>query len=98
MHRPDLALLSPQGRVVAIEVELAVKVPTRLASICSGWTRARHVDAVYYLATPAAARAVGRAAKKVRAEERVKILPLGQTAELVGLERQATEGGGDGHR
>jgi hypothetical protein len=98
MHRPDLALLSPQGRVLAIEVELSVKLPTRLASICSGWARARHVDAVYYLASPLAARAVSRAAQKTRAEDRLKILPLGQTAEVVRLEREATGGGDRGRR
>lgn len=97
MHRPDLALLSPQGRVVAIEIELAAKRPSRLVAICNGWARARHVDAVYYLASPKAARAVGRAARKTRAEDCVKILSLGQTQELVRLEREAVAGatGGD---
>ena len=98
LHRPDLALLSPRGRVVAIEIELTAKEPPRLAAICSGWARARHVDAVYYLASPTAARAVSRAAKKTRAEDRLRILPLGQTAELVRLERETTEAGDDEHR
>ena len=98
MHRPDLALLSPQGRVVAIEVELTVKTPSSLLAICGGWARAPHVDAVYYLATPTAARAVGRAVQKTRAEERVRILPLEQTTEVVRLERQATGEGDDEHR
>jgi hypothetical protein len=97
LHRPDLALLSPRGRVVAIEVELAAKRPPRLVAICSGWARARHVDVVYYFASPTAARAVGRAARKTRAEDRLRILPLGQTAELVRLERETTEGGNNEH-
>jgi hypothetical protein len=97
-HRPDLALLSPGGRVVAIEVELTVKGPSSLIAICGGWARARHVDAVYYLASPAAERAVGRAAQKTRAEDRLRILPLGQTAELARLEREATGGVEDEHR
>lgn len=97
LHRPDLALLSPAGRVVAIEVELSVKVPPALLTICNGWARARHVDAVYYLASPHAARAVGRAVKKTRAEDWITILPLRQTAEVLRLEREATAsaGGGD---
>ena len=98
VHRPDLALLSPQGRVAAVEVELTRKTPSSLLAICGGWARARHVDAVYYLATPTAARTVGRAVMKTRAEERVKILPLEQTAEVVRLEREAATGGDDEHR
>jgi hypothetical protein len=98
LHRPDLALLSPQGRVVAIEVELTVKKSAALTAICSGWARARHVDAVYYFASPTAAGAVTRTAKKTRAEDRLRVLPLGQTAELVRLERETTEAGSDEHR
>ena len=96
LHRPDLALLSPTGRVVAIEVELSAKEPSRLVTICNGWARARHVDAVYYLASPEAARAVGRAVQKTRAEDWVKVLALEQTAEVVRIEREATAGGDDG--
>ncbi len=99
MHRPDLALLSPQGRVVAIEIELTAKTPSRLVTICNGWARARHVDAVYYLASPRAARAVGRAVRKTRAEDCIKVLPLEQTAEVIRIEggAGAGEGGDDEH-
>jgi hypothetical protein len=76
VHRPDLALLSPQGRVVAVEVELSLKAPRRLAAICRAWARARHIDAVYYLATPAAARALARAIAETRAQERITVLAL----------------------
>ncbi len=100
LHRPDLALLSPAGRVVAIEVELTAKEPSRLRAICNGWARARHVDAVYYLAEPEPARAVARAVRRTRAEDRIRVLPLGETAEVVRLEREATANGGgdDGDR
>lgn len=98
LHRPDLALLSPDGRVVAVEVELSEKEPSRLAAICNGWARARHVDVVYYLSTPAVARAVSRAARKTRSEDCVRILPLGQTQDVVRLEREATGGGDDERR
>jgi hypothetical protein len=76
LHRPDLALVSPEGGVVAVEIELSLKAPRRLAAICRGWARARHVDAVYYLAAPAAARALGRAIAESRAEERITVLAL----------------------
>ena len=98
LHRPDLALISPRGRVVAVEIELSLKRRSSLVAICGGWARARHVDAVYYLATAAPTRGVGWAAKKTRAEGRLKILPLGQTAEIVRLEREAAAGGDDEHR
>ena len=67
LHRPDLALISPDERTLAIEVELSIKAPRRLAAICRGWARARHVSHVYYLATPSVEGAVNRAIKDVRA-------------------------------
>ena len=76
LHRPDLALLRADGRALAVEVELSVKAPTRLAAICRGYARARHVERVFYLATPAAARALARAVHETRAGERVTILDL----------------------
>jgi hypothetical protein len=92
LHRPDLALRSPRGRLVAVEVELSVKARARLAAICRGWARARHVDGVYYLACPQAARAVSRAVRETRAEEQITVLALDETAALLGAEeRQATD-------
>jgi hypothetical protein len=76
VHRPDLALLSPQGRVVAVEIELSLKAPRRLAAICRSWARARHIDAVYYLATPTASRGLDRAIAETRAQERITVLAL----------------------
>ncbi len=76
LHRPDLALLSPQGRLLAVEVELSVKAPARLAAICRGWARARHVNGVYYLATPQAVRAVSRGVAEMRAGDQITVLPL----------------------
>lgn len=89
LHRPDIVLISPQGRVVAVEVELTAKERPRLVAICRGWARARHVDAVYYLAEPQAAAAVGRAVRETRAEDRVWVLGPGEVGEVV-----AREGGG----
>jgi hypothetical protein len=82
LHRPDLALVSPEGGVVAVEVELSVKARPRLLEICRGWARARHVECVYYIAAPAAARAVRRAIKATRAQEQVKVFALEQTQAL----------------
>jgi hypothetical protein len=82
LHRPDLALCPPDGRVFAVEVELSVKTPARLDAICRGWGRARHLHGVYYLASPAAARAVRRAIKRTRAEDRITVLALERTRRL----------------
>jgi hypothetical protein len=86
LHRPDLALVSPDGRTIAIEVELSIKAPRRLEAICRGWARARHVSGVYYLAPPAVARAVQRAVDETRAEDRVVVLPIGQPDALGAIE------------
>ena len=86
LHRPDLALVSPAGRVLAVEVELSIKAPRRLQAICRGWARARHLGGVYYLATPPAARAVERAVEEVRAEDQITVLALDDTAALAAAE------------
>jgi hypothetical protein len=76
VHRPDLALLSEDGGVVAVEVELSIKSAARLAAICRGWARARHIDGVCYLAAPGPGRAVERAVRTTRAADRVKVFGL----------------------
>ena len=82
LHRPDLALVSPNGNVVAVEVELSVKAPRRLAAICRAWARARHISAACYIATPAAARAVERAIAETRTEDRIVVLPIDEPEAL----------------
>lgn len=88
VHRPDLAVISPDGRVLAVEVELSVKAPRRLAAICRGYARARQLERVYYLASPPAARAVSRAVAETRAEDRITVLSLSDTDRLVAAERE----------
>lgn len=79
MHRPDLVLISrstPHRRPVAVEVELTIKAPRRLAEICRAWARARHLDGVLYLAPPAVERALDRAIEAAQAFERIVVAPL----------------------
>jgi hypothetical protein len=76
LHRPDLALVSPEGNVVVVEVELSIKAPRRLAAICRAWARARHISAVYYLTPSPVARAVERAITETRSEDRIVVLPI----------------------
>ncbi len=78
-HRPDLALwpTDPAGGLpVAVEVELTVKAPERLAAICLAWARARCVAGALYLAPPEVERAVQRAIDRAHAHERVVVVPL----------------------
>jgi hypothetical protein len=79
---PDLALVSPTGRVVPVEVELTNKGISKLTTICRGWARARHIERVYYLAAPRVAPTVERAAKKANACDRIWVLPVEDTAGL----------------
>ena len=88
LHRPDLALIGPDDRALAIEIELSVKAPRRLQAICRAYARARHVGHVYYLATPPAARAVSRAVAETRSEDRVAVMALADVASLVAPKRQ----------
>ena len=80
LHRPDLVLW-PQdaeqrrGLPVAVEVELTVKAPRRLAEICRAWARCRCVAGVLYLAPPEVRRALERAIDRVaggRADRRAR--------------------------
>jgi hypothetical protein len=87
LHRPDLALVSPDGHVIAVEVELSAKAPRRLEAICRGWARARHVNAVYYLVAPAVETALKRAIKQTRAGDRITVIPVTEARELSSLER-----------
>jgi hypothetical protein len=83
LHRPDLVLWSTRsdrGRPVAVEVELTVKAPRRLAEICRAWARARHVAGVLYIASPSVEPALERAIERVQAAERIVIAPLAALA------------------
>ncbi|HEY5197435.1 MAG TPA: hypothetical protein VIJ51_10465 [Solirubrobacteraceae bacterium] len=87
-HRPDLVLWpadrvgEPGREAVAVEVELTVKAPRRLAMIIRGWARTRLVGAVVYYASPAAARAVRRAICDQQAGETVHLLGIDQIGSL----------------
>jgi hypothetical protein len=78
LHRPDLVLWPPSAAAlpVAVEVELTVKGPERLATICRAWARCRDIAGVLYLAAPAAQRALERALARAHAGDRVIVLGL----------------------
>jgi hypothetical protein len=79
LHRPDLALCptrSDRPLPIAVEVELTIKAPRRLAAICRAWARARHIAGVLYIAPPTVERALERAIRDVRGAERIVVAPL----------------------
>ncbi len=79
LHRPDLVLRpirSGDGLAVAVEVELTVKAPRRLASICTAWARCRCVSGALYLVPPEVEPAITRAVAAAGAGERIAVIPL----------------------
>ena len=81
LHRPDLVVRAGDAWI-AVEVELTVKAPRRLARIVRGWARSRLVDGVVYYAAPAALRAVRIAIGRESAQDAVVALALERAGEL----------------
>ena len=79
VHRPDLALCARDrdgGVPVAVEVELTIKAPRRLAEICLAWSRARNVAGVVYVTAPEVQPALERAIDSVAGRDRIVVVPL----------------------
>jgi len=79
LHRPDLVIwpsVGARGLPLAIEVELTIKAPRRLAEICRAWARSRHVEGALYIAPADVRRALDRAIAAVQAGERITVVPL----------------------
>ena len=78
LHYPNLVLWPcATGKLpVAVEVELTIKAPRRLANICRAWARCPTVSGVLYLAPNHVERALVRAIERAHAQERVVVLPL----------------------
>jgi hypothetical protein len=77
-HRPDLLLVPasfPAAAAIAVEVELTVKAPDRLESICRAWARQRTVD-VLYLAPEPVRRPLESAVQRAGARGRIVIVAL----------------------
>jgi hypothetical protein len=83
LHRPDLVLgpVAGDSLPIAVEVELTVKAPRRLAQICRAWARCRDIAGVLYLAAPPVERALGRAIAEAGAHAAIIALPLRALAE-----------------
>ncbi len=64
------------GRPIAVEVELTVKAPRRLAEICLAWARCSEVAGVLYLVEPEVGRALARAIERSAAHEQIVVVGL----------------------
>lgn len=74
LHYPDLVIRTANGRRIALELELTQKTRSRLETILSGYGADPRFDGVVYLAqSPAVARAVQAAARRLGILERVHI-------------------------
>jgi hypothetical protein len=94
LHRPDLALLPDhpeEGLPVAVEVELSVKTPRRLAAICRAWARCRCVAGVLYLVAPQVRSALERAVAEAQAGERIVVVALDALPPTASLSKQPTK-------
>jgi hypothetical protein len=74
LHYPDLLLVAPGGRRVAIELELTSKSRVRRERILAGYGADRRIEAVLYLVdSGAVANAVRESAARLRISERVHV-------------------------
>ena len=74
LHYPDLVLRTADGRRVALELELTAKSRTRLETILVGYGADPRFDGVVYLVqSPAVARSVQAAARRIGISELVHL-------------------------
>ena len=79
-HRPDLVLWPARLQLaapLAVEVELSLKGPGRLAEICRSWARCERVAGVLYVAAPHVLPVLALAIERAGAGGRVAVVELG---------------------
>ena len=74
LHYPDLLLITPEGRRIAVELELSSKGTRRREHILGGYGADGRIDAVLYLVeNPSLARAIEQSAERVGVDDRVHV-------------------------
>jgi hypothetical protein len=77
LHYPDLLLVGPGGRRVAVELELTSKGRARRERILAGYAADGRIDSVLYLVDrPATARALQASATRLGISDRVHVQPV----------------------
>lgn len=77
LHYPDLLLITPHQRRIAVELELTTKNRTRRERILAGYGADYRIDAVLYLVDrPAVARAVEGSAARLALASMVQVQPV----------------------
>jgi hypothetical protein len=98
LHYADLLLITPDGRRIAIELELTTKSRTRRESILSAYGGDRRIDAVVYLVDrPEVGAAISRTARQIGISAKVHVqrVQWGSTGTMRGgreAERAGTRG------
>lgn len=74
LHYPDLLLVTPEGRRIAVELELSAKGRARREKILAGYGADGRIDAVLYLVeSKSIGRAIEASARRVGVPERVHV-------------------------
>ena len=81
-RRPDLLVVSPEGRADAVQLELSRLGAGRVDPICSDCIQAGIVKHVYCLAAPAAAAAIQLWVSRQPTRDRITVLELGEVPRL----------------
>ncbi|MEA2160982.1 MAG: hypothetical protein QOD66_3362 [Solirubrobacteraceae bacterium] len=93
LHYPDLLLRTPDGKRIAIELELTAKGRTRREKILSGYGADRRIDLVVYLVNrPEVARSVRASAAKLGMSDLVHVQPFAWTPSMQRLDRHLSAG------
>lgn len=81
LHYPDLLLITPDGRRLAVELELSAKGATRREKILAGYGADARIDAVLYLVDrPAVATAIRSSARRLGISHHVHVQWVRQRA------------------
>jgi hypothetical protein len=93
LHYPDLLLRTPDGKRIAIELELTAKGRTRREKILSGYGADRRIDLVVYLVNrPEVERSVRASASKLGISEFVHVQSFAWTPSMERLDRHVSAG------
>jgi len=90
LHYPDLLLITPEGRRIAVELELSPKGRTRREKILAGYASDSRIDAVLYLTEDRSiARSIEGSARRLGIAALVHVQPVRYTVAAPGEQPSA---------